>query len=285
MRQQFQNSENQASPKTNLWEGEYQFSHTNYLNEEIKDTYEKKIKITFEDFKNSNYYFQYSEFDFQKNGEESDSKASTLSKICMEIIYPTRIILDSKGLIQDIELIKNCSQISSEMDKLKYFFEDPFSSDYIEKMKKIIESPKQVSEKFKNTLLNSFLFNSVYSQKLSSTEENRLYIRFYPWVENVNPILFEIHNSISDVENSDEKFIKIQQKGISIDYRTYEELYYKEFQNDELPISENKSIDCEFDTEYTIKKENKSLQRIEATFQNFVEENIEKETFLLERLI
>ena len=203
----------------------------------------------------------------------------------MEIIYPTRIILDSKGLIQDIELIKNCSQISSEMDKLKYFFEDPFSSDYIEKMKKIIESPKQVSEKFKNTLLNSFLFNSVYSQKLSSTEENRLYIRFYPWVENVNPILFEIHNSISDVENSDEKFIKIQQKGISIDYRTYEELYYKEFQNDELPISENKSIDCEFDTEYTIKKENKSLQRIEATFQNFVEENIEKETFLLERLI
>ena len=285
MRQQLQNLENQTSPKTNLWEGEYQFSHTNYLNEEIKDTYEKKIKITFEDFKNSNYYFQYSEFDFQKNGEESDSKASTLSKICMEIIYPTRIILDSKGLIQDIELIKNCSQISSEMDKLKYFFEDPFSSDYIEKMKKIIESPKQVSEKFKNTLLNSFLFNSVYSQKLSSTEENRLYIRFYPWVENVNPILFEIHNSISDVENSDEKFIKIQQKGISIDYRTYEELYYKEFQNDELPISENKSIDCEFDTEYTIKKENKYLQRIEATFQNFVEENIEKEILIVERLV
>ena len=285
MRQLLQNFENQASQKTNLWEGEYQFSHANYLNEEIKDTYEKKIKITFEDFKNSNYYFQYSEFDFQKNGEESDSKASTLSKICMEIIYPTRIILDSKGLIQDIELIKNCSQISSEMDKLKYFFEDPFSSDYIEKMKKIIESPKQVSEKFKNTLLNSFLFNSVYSQKLSSTEENRLYIRFYPWVENVNPILFEVDNSISDVENSDEEFIKIKQKGISIDYRSFEELYYLEFEYNKDILANENSIDCEFYAEYTIKKENKSLQRIEATFQNFVNENIEKETFLLERLV
>lgn len=285
MRQLLQNLENQASLKTNLWEGEYQFSHANYLNEEIKDIYEKKIKIIFEDFKNSNYCFQYSEFDFEKNGEESDSKASTLSKICMEMIYPTRIILDSKGLIQNVELIKNSTQVSSEMDKLKDFFEDTFSSDYIEKMKKIIEKPKQVSDKFKNTLLNSFLFNSVYSQKLSSTEENSLYTSFYPWISNANPIFFEIHNSISDIENSDEEFIKIKQKGISIDYRTYEELYYKEFENDASSFTYDKSIDCEFDTEYTIKKENKSLQRIEATFQNFVEENREKEILIVERLI
>lgn len=285
MRQQFHNSENQSSPKTNLWEGEYQFSHTKYLNEEIKDIYEKKIKIIFEDFKNSNYYFQYSEYDFEKNGEESDSKASTLSKMCIEIIYPIKIILDSKGLIQDIELTNTFQKISSELDEIKLFFEDTFSFDYIERIKNEVRNQKEMFDKFRKTLIFSFLFSSVFSKKLDNDSENSIHESFYPWISNANPILFEIHNSISDVENSDEKFIKIQQKGISIDYRTYEELYYKEFQNDELPISENKSIDCEFDTEYTIKKENKYLQRIEATFQNFVEENIEKEILIVERLV
>lgn len=285
MRQQFHNSENQSSPKTNLWEGEYQFSHTKYLNEEIKDIYEKKIKIIFEDFKNSNYYFQYSEYDFEKNGEESDSKASTLSKMCIEIIYPIKIILDSKGLIQDIELTNTFQKISSELDEIKLFFEDTFSFDYIERIKNEVRNQKEMFDKFRKTLIFSFLFSSVFSKKLDNDSENSIHESFYPWISNANPILFEIHNSISDVENSDEKFIKIQQKGISIDYRTYEELYYKEFQNDELPISENKSIDCEFDTEYTIKKENKSLQLIEAIFQNFVEENIEKERLIVKRLV
>ena len=285
MRQQLQNSENQSSPQTTLWQGEYQFSHANYLNEEIKDIYKKKIKITFEDFKNTNYCFLYSEFNFEKNGEESDSKASTLSKMCMESMYPIKIILDSRGLIMDIEFTKSTQQISSELDEIKLFFEDDFSFDYIERMKKEVQNPKEMLNKFRKTLIFSFLFSSVFSKKLDNDTENSIYESFYPWISNANPILFEIHNSISDIENSDGEFIKIKQKGISIDYRTYEELYYKEFENEEFPIPDNKSIDCEFDAEYTIKKEKKSLQRIEATFQNYVEENIEKEIFLLERLI
>lgn len=285
MRQQLQNLENQASPKTNLWEGEYQFSHTNYLNEEIKDIYEKKIKITFEDFKNSNYYFQYSEFDFEKNREESDSKASTLSKMCMDKIYPIRIILDSKGLIKDIENTKNVQQICAELDEIKLFFEDTFSFDYIEKIKNEVRNQKEMLDKFRKTLIFSFLFSSVFSKKLNNDSENSIYESFYPWISNANPIFFEIHNSISDIENSDEEFIKIKQKGISIDYRTYEELYYKEFENDASSFPNDKSIDCEFDAEYTIKKENKSLQRIEASFQNFVEQNIEKERLMVERLV
>ena len=152
-------------------------------------------------------------------------------------------------------------------------------------MKKEVQNPKEMLNKFRKTLIFSFLFSSVFSKKLDNDTENSIYESFYPWISNANPILFEIHNSISDIENSDGEFIKIKQKGISIDYRTYEELYYKEFENEEFPIPDNKSIDCEFDAEYTIKKEKKSLQRIEATFQNYVEENIEKEIFLLERLI
>ena len=285
MRQQLQNLENQTSPKTNLWEGEYQFSHANYLNEEIKDIYKKKIKITFEDFKNSNYCFQYSEFDFEKNGEESDSKASTLSKMCMESMYPIKIILDSKGLIQDIELTKSVQQTCKEMDEIKLFFEDDFSFDYIERMKNEVQNTKEMLNKFRKTLLFSFLFSTVFSEKLDNDTENSIYESFYPWISNATPILFEVDNSISDVENSDEEFIKIKQKGISIDYRSFEELYYLEFEYNKDILANENSIDCEFYAEYTIKKENKSLQRIEATFQNFVEENIEKETFLLERLV
>ena len=44
------------------------------------------------------------------------------------------------------------------------------------------------------------------------------------------------------------------------------------------------SIDCEFVAEYNFNKNSKSLQCIEATFQNFVDDNIEKEMFLLERI-
>lgn len=285
MRQQLQNLENQTSPKTNLWEGEYQFSHANYLNEEIKDIYKKKIKITFEDFKNSNYCFQYSEFDFEKNGEESDSKASTLSKMSMESIYPIKIILDSKGLIMDIEFTKSTQQISSELDEIKLFFEDDFSFDYIERMKKEVQNPKEMLNKFRKTLVFSFLFSSVFSKKLDNDTENSIYESFYPWISNASPILFEIHSSILEENIDVEELIKITQKGICIDNRTFEELYYLEFEYNKDILANENSIDCEFYAEYTIKKENKSLQRIEATFQNFVEENIEKETFLLERLI
>lgn len=281
MKEQLQNSKEKTSPRNNLWEGEYIVSQVSYLNDENQDTYEKKIRLILETVTDSSYNFLYSEFDFQKNGEVSDSKASTLSKMCMEIIYPLRFIVDFQGQLQKIELSKNAQQISTEIDEIKEFFEDEFSSDYIEKLKKIIGNPKEFSEKFEKTLLNSFLFNPIYKQSFDSNKTNPTYNGFYLWISNANPILFEIQNTISDDENSEQETIKIIQKGISIDYRTNEELYYLDFEK--LPAKED-SIDCEFIAEYIFNKENKSLQRIEATFQNFIDDNIEKEIFLLERI-
>ena len=283
MRQQLQNSGNRLSEKNNLWEGEYQTSQTSYFNDEIKDSFQKKIRLSLEIIQDNNFHFQYSEFDFRKNDETSDTKASTLSQMCMEIIYPIKFIVDSHGKVQKIELIKNVTQILSELENIKLYFVDEFSSDYVEKMKKLIENPKVISHKFKNTLVNSFLFNTVYNKKLSITIENSVYTEFYPWISDANPIIFEIHNSLVDSEETEQEFIQIKQKGICTDYRSYEELYHKDFDNIEPFLNDN-SIDCEFNVEYVINKESKSLQRIEAIFENFVQNNIEKEIFLLERL-
>lgn len=284
MKKQLQNSKEKTSPRNNLWEGEYQISQTSYYNDETQDSYEKKIRLILETVTDSSYNFLYSEFDFQKNGETSDSKASELAKMCMEIIYPLRFIVDFQGKLQKIELIKNIQQISTEIDEIKQFFEDEFSSDYIEKLKKIIKNPKEFSEKFEKTLLNTLLFNSIYKQNFDPNRINPAYNGFFLWISNANSILFEIHNTISDDDNQQQETVKIIQKGISIDYRTYEELYYLDFENDENNLIKDASIDCEFVAEYNFDKNNKSLQRIEATFQNFVDDNIEKEMFLLERI-
>lgn len=284
IKQKLSNSKEKTELRNNLWKGEYQVSQTSYLNDEVENTYEKKIRLSLEAIQDFNYHFLYSEYDFLKNGETSDTKASSLSKKCMEIIYPLRFIVSFQGKINRIELTKNVQQISSEMDEIKLFFEDEFSADYIEKMKKLLENSKEVSDKFQNTLLNSFLFSPVYGQKFNSAEKSISIGTFFPWISNANPILFDIENTISG-NQKDEDFIIISQTGVSKDYRSYEEVYYLEFENDEHNFVKDTSIDCEYVAEFVIAKENKSLQRIEATFQNFIQENIEKEIFMLERLV
>ena len=284
MKEQLQNFKEKISPRNNLWEGEYQISQTSYFNDETQDSYEKKIRLSLDTVTDSNYNFLYSEFDFKKNGEISDSKASELARMCMEAIYPIRFIVDFQGKLQKIGLSKNVQQISTEMNEIKQFFKDEFSADYIEKQRKIIENPNQISEKFENTLLNSFLFNPVYKQNFDSNRINPAYNRFYPWISNANPILFEIQNTIFD-ENYEKETVKIIQKGVSIDYRTNEELYYLDFEKSESIIVKEDSVDCEFIAEYIFNKEDKSLQHIEAIFQNFVDDTIEKEIFMLQRLV
>ncbi|MCD0478907.1 hypothetical protein LPB90_10590 [Chryseobacterium sp. LC2016-29] len=266
-----------------LWKGTYQISQTTYLNNEIKNVYEQKIRLDFEMIKNTNYHFQFTAFDFRKNGEASDSKASTLSEMCMETIYPIRITINSQGEIIDAELTKKPKQIASELEKVKEFFEDHFASDYIEKMKKIVEDPKEVSRKFTNTLLNKFLFGSFYQAKLGDWTTSQTYNDFYPWISDTQSICFELQNTLCPKENLDDEFIKIKQKGISCDNRSLEDLFLtdSEYEKD-ISTSEN-SIDCEHFAEYLFSRKNYSLQRIEAIFVNFVNENIEKEIFLLER--
>ncbi len=266
-----------------LWDGEYQITRTVYFNEEILNNYEQKVQLTFEFIKDNDLYFRFSAFDFKKNDEISDHKVSTLAKMCMEIIYPVRLVISSNGKIQNIEPTKDHTDISAELDSVKNFFPDQYSSAYIEKMKNIVKDPKAFLEKFKNTLLNTFMFGAFYRTKLGNWTSSDVYSDFYPWLFDAQPVRFEFRNTLLPKESLDDEWIKILQKGTSSDNRNQEALHSEDSQYRNTEIT-YKSIDCEHFAEYIFNRKKNSLQRIEAIFRNYVQENIEKEIFLLEKM-
>ena len=84
--------------------------------------------------------------------------------------------------IQNIELTKEPSQIFAELDSIKNFFSlINILSDYIEKMKDSVKNPKTISEKFKNTLLNTFMFGTFYKTKFGNWTNSNAYFDFHPW--------------------------------------------------------------------------------------------------------
>ncbi|MDR2230156.1 MAG: hypothetical protein LBE39_11875 [Flavobacteriaceae bacterium] len=266
----------------NLWDGTYHISRTSYLNNKLISTNNQKIRLNLEFIKNDCYYFQLTEYDFKKNGEASESKVSTLAKMCMEVIYPIRLIVNSHGKIQSIELTKKLLQVFSDLEAIKQFTSDIYASDYIEKMKKIIENPKEILRRFGNTLLNTFLFGSFYRIRLEEWTHSQIYHDFYPWIFAANAIHFELQNTLYSKENFDDIFMKIKQKGICSDHRSLKDLFTDFEHNKNIPLDQN-SINCEHFAEYLFNRKDYSLQRIEATFQNFINGNIEKEIFLLEK--
>lgn len=267
-----------------LWKGNYQITQTVYSDDTILTKYKNKVKLHFEGIKNRNYHFLFSAFDFRKNEDISDSKVDTLAKMYIEVIYPIRYIIDPDGKLIDIVLTKKTEDIVSELDSIKNFFPDQYSSDYIEKMRDIIESPEITSQKFKNTLFNSFMFGAFYRTQLGNWVTSNVYYDFYPWIFDAQPIRFEFQNTLLSKDIVDDERVKIQQKGSSIDNRNLEDLYITDSKFDEKTDTEKKPIDCEHFAEYLFNRENLSLYKIEARFQYFGHENTRREDFLLERI-
>ncbi|WP_407480973.1 hypothetical protein [Elizabethkingia meningoseptica] len=265
-----------------LWDGIYHITQKTYLNDELLYNYGQTIQLKFEFKKDNCFYFQFSAFDFKKNDENSDNKISTLAKMCMKVIYPIRLIINSNGGIQKIELTKEPTQISSELEVIKQFFTDKHASEYIEKMKKIINDPKEISIKFGKTLIHSFLFGSFYGAKLNKWTSSQIYHDSYPYLQGAHSIHFELQNTLCPKETLDDEILKIKQKGICTDYRSLEELYSTNY--DEQSNWNEKSIDCEHYAEYSFNRKNFSLQRIEAIFRNYAQESSDKEIFLLEKI-
>lgn len=267
-----------------LWEGTYQITQTTYSDNTVLAKYENKVRLEFEGIKNGYYHFLFSVFDFRKNEDISDSKVDTLAKMCIEVIYPIRYSIDTKGKLIDIVLTKKTKDIISELDSIKNFFPDQYSSDYIEKMKGIIENPEIISQKFKNTLFNSFMFGKFYRIPLGNWTSSDVYYDFYPWIFDAQPIRFELQNILLPKDIIDDERVKIQQKGISIDNRNLEGLHFTDSKFDEKTDTEKKPIDCEHFAEYFFNRENLSLYKVDARFQYFGNENIKREDFLLERI-
>lgn len=267
-----------------LWEGNYQITQTTYSDDTILAKYENKVRLDLEGIKDGYYHFLFSAFDFRKNDDTSGTKLDTLAKMCMEAIYPVRYIIDSEGKLIAILLTKKREDVVSELDSIKSFFPDQYSSDYLEKMKGIVESPEIISQKFKNTLFNSFMFGAFYRTQLGNWTNSNVYYDFYPWIYDAQPIRFEFQNILSSKDIVDDERVKIQQKGISIDSRNLEDLHITDSNFDEKTDREKKPIDCEHFAEYLFNREHLSLYKIEARFQYFGHENIQREDFSLERI-
>lgn len=267
-----------------LWEGTYQITQTTYSDDIILSKYENKVRLDLEGIKNGYYHFLFSAFDFRKNEDISDSKVDTLAKMCIEVIYPIRYSIDPEGKLIDIMLTKKTEDIVSELDSIKKFFSDQYSSDYIEKMKGIVEKSEIISQKFKNTLFNSFMFGAFYRTQLGNWVTSNVYYDFYPWIFDAQPIRFEFQNILLSKDIVEDERVKIQQKGISIDSRNLEGLHFIDSKFDQKTDIEKKPIDCEHFAEYFFNRENLSLYKIEARFEYFGDENIKREDFLLERI-
>ncbi|CAA7195195.1 hypothetical protein [Chryseobacterium potabilaquae] len=266
-----------------LWEGTYQISQTTYSNDKVTAIYEQKIRLELEYIKDHNYYFQFTAFDFRKDGGNSETKASTLSKMCIKSIYPIRFIINSEGKIMNIELIKKPEQILSELENIKHYFTDDHAFHYVEKMKSLIQNPEEIVLKLGKSLLITFLFGSFYRAKLGEWTNSLLYHDFSPWIFDADAIRFEFENILCPKEGIDDHLIKIHQKGVCCDHRSLEDLYTGCEYDENIPLNEN-SIDCEQFAEYIFNRKEFSLQRIEAYFQHFTFENKVKETFLLEKI-
>ncbi|BAP30511.1 uncharacterized protein CHSO_1474 [Chryseobacterium sp. StRB126] len=267
-----------------LLEGTYQITQTAYSDDIIIAKYENKVRLDFEGIKNSHYHFLFSVFDFRKNEDVPDSKAGILAKMSIEVFYPIQYIIDVDGKIVDIVLTKKTEDLLSELDSIKNFIPDPYSSDYIEKMKDIAGNPELIFQKFKNSLLSSFMFGIFYRTQLGSWTSSDVYYDFYPWIFDALPIRFKFQNTLLPKDSVDDESVKIQQNGISSDHRSQEDLYMADTGfNDQAEITE-KAIDCEHFAEYIFNRENWSLNKIEAKFQCFGNEGMGREDFLLERI-
>lgn len=260
-------------------QGTFKVVQSSYQGDKLLNTYEKKIQLDFDSIDN-NLCFRYSEYDFKKNEQSSDTKASKLNEMFMKVIYPIAIKFNIHSKNITTEIIKSKNQISSELDEIKKFFTDDYTSQYIKELEQTIKDPHEVSQKFGKTLSMSFLFKFFFN-----IQNSDYYTSSYQWITNANSINFELHNTVEENVNEEDKYLKIQQKGVSIDSRSLEEIYYTELEYDENQTPSDNPIDCEHDVEYSFDKEKYLLQKVEATFQNFVNEDIEKETFLLERII
>ncbi len=200
-----------------FWEGTYQITQTTCSDDIILSKYENKVRLDLEGIKNGYYHFLFSAFDFRKNEAISDSKLDTLAKMCIEAIYPIRYIIDRDGKLIDIALTKKTEDMFSELNFIKNFFPDQYSSDYIEKMKDIVKSSEIISQKFKNTLFNSFMFGEFYRTQLGNWVTSNVYYDFYPWIFDAQPIRFEFQNILLSKDIVDDERVKIQQRGISVD--------------------------------------------------------------------
>lgn len=264
-----------------LLKGKYNINHQKFLDDEMLTDYQYQLKLDYIKFESNHHIFTLQMSDFKKEGKESDTKISSLAKACIEILYPLEIWLNEEGELKEVRLTSSENSIKDQLEVLKSYFTDQYSDSYINQMKLVIEDKKVLLGNLKNTLSIHFLVGSFYRAKYGDWTDSQLYHDFLPWLSNASPIRFELQNKIMLKE--DDNTLKIVQNGNSSDYRSIDQLYFKSAIYDEkAPLREN-SIDCNHIAEYSFNRTDLSIQKIEAIFNSYIDDMVEKEIFTMEK--
>ncbi|UMQ41125.1 hypothetical protein MKS83_17190 [Chryseobacterium sp. Y16C] len=264
-----------------LLKGKYKINHQKFLGDEQLTDYQYQVELAYIKLENNYHVFSFQMSDFKKEGIESDTKMSSLAKACVEILYPLHISLNEELEIKDIHLTSPENLIKDHLETLKSYFTDQYSNSYINQMKRVAENKEVLLENLKNTLPVHFLTGAFYRATYGDWTDSQIDYDFIPWLTNASPIRFEIQNTIQSKENN--TVLKITQSGRSSDNRNMDQLYSKSFIFDAKAPSTENAVDCSHIAEYSFNRTDLSLQKIEASFNIFIDDVTEKEIFSMEK--
>lgn len=267
-----------------LLNGLYTIKHQKFLDEEMQTSYFYQTELKYMRAEKDDHFFSMQLFGSRKDGVESDSKMSSLSKACAALLFPVEIRIDKTGKLTDAKFYHPENIIKSELESLKKYFTDEISASFIDQMKKKAEEPKHILRSIKHTLPMQFLFGSFYRAQYKDWTDSEVYHEFVPWLSNASPIRFELYNRILPKDQiQDDEILKIVQNGKSCDYRNLTQLYDRAYPYNESDPFNHKSVSCQHEAEYIFNRTDLTLQKITGNFELRIGDVKERDIFIMEK--
>lgn len=265
-----------------LLSGVYTITHQKLENGNVQTSYSYQTELKYLRAEQDDHFFSLQIFGSHKNGTESDSKISSLSKASAAILFPVEIRVNKTGKITDAKFFHSETVIKNELDALKKYFTDELSASYIDQLKKMVVDNHQILKNIRNTLPVQFLFGSFYRAKYKDWTDSDVYHEFIPWLSTASPIRFELNNRISP-KDKDNDLLKIQQFGNSCDYRNLNQLYNKDYEYQEQSPINSYSVVCRHEAEYTLNLTNLMIQNVTAQFEIQIGDVTEQDIFMIDK--
>lgn len=267
---------------TPLLSGVYAITHQKLENGNVQTNYSYQTELKYLRAEQDDHFFSLQIFGSHKNGAESDSKMSSLSKATAAILFPVEIRVDKTGKITEAKFFHSETVIKNELDALKKYFTDDLSASYIDHLKKVAGDKHQILKSIRNTLPAQFLFGSFYRAKYKEWTDSDVYHEFIPWLSTGSAIRFELYNRILP-KDKDNDLLKIKQFGNSCDYRNLNQLYDKDYEYQERSPVNSYSVACRHEAEYTFSLTSLMLQKVAAQFEIQIGDITEQDIFIIEK--
>ncbi|MGG7552849.1 hypothetical protein ACQ7CX_19740 [Chryseobacterium arthrosphaerae] len=264
--------------------GIYTVRQLKYQDGRQQASYQYQTELKYLRAEKDDHFFSLQIFGSRKNGEESDSKISSLAKACAAILFPVEIRVSSAAQLKDVKFYHPESTIKNELEALKRYFTDDISASYIDQMKKKTEDKGHMLTSIRHMLPVQFLFGAFYRAKYDGWTDSGVYHEFIPWLTHASPIRFELYNRILPKEqNETDEPLKIIQSGKSCDYRNLNQLYDKSYPYQEQTSFNSRSVSCSHEAEYIFDRTDLVIRKITGSFEIRIGDVTEKDVLMMEK--